>query len=286
MIPENNTVVVSDAIVLLKKFADDCIPLIIADPPYGISYHSNYYKDKNPHAPVANDWNFQISGFLHECQRVLVEGGALYLFSRWDVYPLWLPAISTCAKLNLKTKIVWMKNNWSAGDLTGCFGNQYEEILFITKGRHKLRGKRWPNVWPFDRIPSTQMLHPTQKPVPLLKRAILSSSDVGDVVIDPFAGSGSTGEAARQGGRIFILGDIDPKMVKIACARLGLPIQNDDYSGQELTLPYELQEPNPAEWGIHPEELRFILDEIQGNVTRLESGQMQLPLKQENQCES
>jgi DNA modification methylase len=270
-----NDVIVSDAIALLKQLGNNSAPLIIADTPYGIGYHSNHYKGKNPHAPVTNDWNFQIGSFLRECQRVLVGGGALYLFSRWDVYPLWLPAIKTHEALTLKTKIVWVKNNWSAGDLEGCFGNQYEEILFIVKGRHLLRGKRWPNIWPFDRVPSTQLLHPTQKPTPLLQRAIEASSDPGDLVIDPFAGSGSTGEAAKLSGRSFLLGDIDPKMVNIARVRLGLPLLNLDEEQAVPLSEYSFELPDPAEWGIHPEELRYLYDSLQGKV----NGKLkQLPL--------
>jgi len=261
---ELDTIVCSEAIALLKQLESNSIPLIIADPPYGIGYHSGYYKDKNPHAPVAHDWNFQIGGFIQQCERVLKDGGALYLFSRWDVYPLWLPSIIT-SELKLKTKIVWLKNNWSAGDLYGSFGNQYEEMLFIVKGRHQIRGKRWSNVWEFDRIPPTRMLVPTQKPVALLKRAILASSDEGDLVVDPFAGSGSTGKAAKLTNRNYLLGDIDPKMVNIARKRLGLSLIESGIADMPMTdCVFEL--PDPENWGIHPEELRFIYDALQNNV--------------------
>lgn len=275
---EMNDIIVSDAIVLLKGLEPNSVPLIIADPPYGIAYHSNHYKGKNPHAPVANDWNFQIGGFVRECERALTDPGALYLFSRWDVYPLWLPAIST-SNLTLKTKIVWVKNNWSAGDLKGSFGNQYEEILFIVKGRHKLRGKRWSNVWKFDRVPPTQMLCPTQKPVPLLRRAILASSDKDDLVVDPFAGSGSTGEAAKNAGRNFLMGDIDPKMVNIARKRLNLLL----LEGPDAASPqgeYLFEPPRPEDWGIHPEELHFIFNALTANVNHdPERAQMHLQLE-------
>jgi len=256
-----NDVVCSDAAALLKRLESSSVALIVADPPYGIGYHSNHYKGKNPHRPVANDWNFHISTFIREAERALRDGGAMYLFSRWDVYPLWLPDITT-TELQLKTKIVWMKNNWSAGDLTGCFGNQYEEILFIVKGRHKLRGKRWSNVWRFNRISPSSMLHPTQKPVPLLERAILSSSDEGDLVVDPFAGSGSTGVAAVNTKRDFLLGDLDPAMVNMARSRLGMPVLDGDSEGT-FQGDYVFVLPDPEDWGIHPEELRFIYDELQ-----------------------
>lgn len=267
-----NSIIASDANTLLKQVEPGSVPLIIADPPYGIGYHSGHYKDKNPFSPVANDWNFQIGNFIQACEDVLLEGGALYLFSRWDVSPLWLPSITTSG-LTLKTIIVWVKNNWSAGDLDGNFGNQYEQILFIVKGRHLRRGHRWSNVWHFDRVPVTQMLCPTQKPVDLLRRAIESSSDPGDLIVDPFAGSGSTGEAASLAGRKYLLGDIDPKMTNITRKRLGLPYKEE----QEAQIDYILQLPAPEDWGIHPEELRFLCDELQGNINYV-AERAQMPL--------
>lgn len=263
-----NDVVLSEATQFLSRFEDNSIPLIIADPPYGIGYHSNHYKDKNPHAPIANDWNFQIGKFMELCKRKLMDGGALYLFSRYDVVPIWLPYMQG-NQLQMKTKIVWVKNNWSAGDLEGCFGNQYEEILFIVKGRHKIRGRRWSNVWEFDRIPAKQLLHPAQKPEEMLRRIIESSSDIGDLVVDPFAGSGSTGVAAKTTNRKFMLCDIDPRMVNVCKVRLGLPaIDQDELStnGEPVT-DYAFEFPSLESWGIHPEEVAYLISELKENIS-------------------
>jgi len=260
-----NTVLHTEAVELMKQLPGNSIPLIIVDPPYGIGYHSNHYKDKNPHAPVANDWNFEIGTFLMQCARVLKDGGALYLFCRWDVSPLWIPYIQASG-LKLKTIIAWVKDNWSAGDLDGCFGNQYEQILFITKGRHLLRGKRWPNVWNFPRVPAKQLLHPTQKPVQLIERAILASSDVHDAVLDCFMGSGTTGEACMHTERNYLLCDIDTRMVAIASKRLGLPIPEGEQQVIEIPSMSIPEVPCPEEWGIHPEDLLAIYDAIRGNV--------------------
>jgi len=262
---ELDTIVIGDCLDVMRQMPDGCVDLVIADPPYGIGYHSNYYKGKNPHTPIARDWNFQAAAFIRECARLLADGGAFYLFSRWDVYPLLVGAVET-AGLKLKTKIVWMKNNWSAGDLTGSFGNQYEEMLFIVKGRHQIRGHRWSNIWQFDRIPATRMLHPTQKPVALLRRAIESSSDEGSVVLDPFAGTGSTGVAAQETGRHFLLADIDPRVTSVARRRLGMSCPALPEEEPMQIAPSSWQLPDPGDWGIHPEELRFIYDELRDNV--------------------
>lgn len=251
-----------DACSLLRSLDANSVQVLITDPPYGIAYHSNRYKDKNPHAPVTRDWNFQIGPFLSEVARVLAPGGALYLLTRWDVYPIWQPFVLN--PLETKNLIVWEKDNWSAGDLTGNFGNQYELIMFVTKGRHQIRGHRWPNIWPFPRIPAKRLRMPAEKPVGLIQRAIESSSDAGGLVVDPFCGSGTTGEAARACGRSVVLGDIDPAMVKISCDRLGVP-----YTGTEEYVPvmpscpiFQIQPPAPHLWGLHPEDLAYSLGRV------------------------
>lgn len=248
-----------EACDLLGSLQEGSVPLIIADPPYGIAYHSNRYQEKNPHAPVAQDWNFQIGPFLRVAGRVLAEGGVLYLFSRWDVYPLWVAQVAP--PLQLKNVIVWVKDNHSAGDLTGDFGNRYEQIMMLTKGRHLLRGHRWSNVWDFARVPARKLLHPTQKPTALLERIIQASTDEHDLVVDPFCGSGSTGEAARSCGRKALLGDIDPKMVLTASRRLGLPDPASMDEPVEVNLPacpiFQVTPPEPSLWGLHPEDLAY-----------------------------
>ena len=253
-----------DADSLLRSLPHGTSSLVVADPPYGIGYHSNYYKDKNPHAPISHDWNFQIGSFLSEVATALCDGGALYLFCRYDVTPIWIPYLQPSG-LKLKTVIVWVKDNWSAGDLEGSFGNQYECIIFATKGRHKLRGKRWSNVWQFPRIPAKRLLHPAQKPVELLTRAIEASSDPGDVVIDPFCGSGSTGEAAVACERGFLLGDIDKKMVSLSRQRLGLDVatESEPLTNEPMC---SLMPCDPLEWGLHPEDLRTLKDQFCGSV--------------------
>jgi DNA modification methylase len=252
--PEDGEVRHQEATELLASLAPASAPMIFADPPYGIGYHSNYYKGKNPHAPVAGDWNFQIGEFLLEASRALLDGGALYLCCRWDVTPLWVRQVPPTLKL--KSAIAWVKDNWSAGDLTGAFGNQYEQILFLTKGRHRLRGKRWPNVWAFARVPAKQMLHPTQKPIGLVERAVTASTDPGDLVVDPFSGSGTTALAALRTGRRFLVGDIDQEMVKLTRRRIGLPAADEQRREQRPSIDYSEQVDN--QFGAPADDLAFL----------------------------
>ena len=267
---EHNAILHEDALTCMKRCQPSSIPLIITDPPYGIGYHSNYYKERNPHAPIQNDWNFQIGPFLQACERILANGGALYICSRWDVTPVWMAALQQ-TNLKLKTIIIWVKNNWSAGDLEGSFGNQYEQLLFITKGRHLLRGKRWSNVWNFPRVPAPQLLHPAQKPVGLYQRAIEASSDKGDLVLDPYMGSGTTAEACKYSGRDFLCCDIDRRMVALARRRVGIPdgyVEEEDTSMRDLAV-YQPGVPSLEEWGIHPEQLLEVMALLRHNQEEL-----------------
>lgn len=255
------TIVQREAYDLMRSLDAGSVQVIVADPPYGIAYHSNRYVDKNPHAPVARDWNFQIGPFLNAAARALCEGGVLYLFTRWDVYPLWASAVAP--PFDLKNVIVWVKDNHSAGDLVGDFGNQYELLMMLTNGRHKRRGHRWSNVWDFPRVPAKKMLHPTQKPVDLVRRAIEASSDSDELVVDPFCGSGTTAEAAVACGRRVLVGDIDPSMIRIACKRLGLVVPDGVEEAPPSAPPecpvFEATPPAPHLWGVHPEDLAYIL---------------------------
>lgn len=247
-----------EALSLLKSLEDRSVSLLVTDPPYGISYQSNRLK-KGKTAPIQADWNFQIGPFLREADRVLVEGGAIYIFTRWDVYPLWQPSIT--GSLKLKNLIVWVKDNHTAGDLTGNFGGKWEGIMMITKGRHHLRGPRYPNVWEFNRVPKKKQLHPAEKPVSLLERIIESSSDENDLIVDPFCGSGSTGEAAMNLNRRSILGDVDKRWLNRCLKRFNHPPREDWVLPVEETQTPKIDIDLSALDGIHPEDVAMMLQD-------------------------
>lgn len=248
-------IVVADAIDLLHSLDAGTVACVVTDPPYGIAYHSNHYKEKNPHAPIAQDWNFQIGAYLDAVERALRSGGALYMFTRFDVYPLWVKEIPP--GLVVKNAIIWKKDNWSSGDLTGNFGFQYEILLFAVKGRHNIRGKRWSNVWDFPRVPAKRLRMPAEKPIGLYERAIGASSDPGDLIVDTFGGSGTAADAAIQTGRRFLVCDIDKKMVGIARKRVGLPLLEGTATAPRAPLcpVFNVIPPAPSLWGLHPEDV-------------------------------
>lgn len=137
------------------------------------------------------------------------------MFSGHQVLTDWIPLIQQY--WDVKNTIIWVKNNWTAGDLKGNLGNQYECIIFGTRGKFSLHGHRFSNVWEFDRVPPTH--HPTMKPIALVGRGIEIATKEGDTVLDPFLGSGTTLRAALETKRNCFGFEIDRKYEKIIKTR-------------------------------------------------------------------
>ena len=204
---EINKIYNQDCIEGLNGIKDNSIDLIIIDPPYGINYQSNRRKDK--FEVIVNDDVLFIP--LDDLWRVLKPSGCMFIF-----YSHKVPLIDN----RVKNIIVWVKDNWTVGDLEGDFGNQYELCAFMPKNDFKLRSKRFSNVWNFKRIDGTKSLHPTQKPTDLIRRLVKCGSNEGDLVLDCFMGSGTTAEACKQLKRNFIGFEISKEYCDIANKRL------------------------------------------------------------------
>ena len=119
----------------------------------------------------------------------------------------------------LKNILIWVKNNWSAGDLKGAYAKQTEFILYAVKGRHILNGARDTDTLYYNRVVGNMQLHQNQKPVDLCKYLINKSSNENDTVLDCFMGSGSTGVACLQTNRNFIGIELEEKYYNIAKKR-------------------------------------------------------------------
>lgn len=217
-----------DALSLLRALPSASVSLIATDPPYGIGYASSWKTRLDGGARTTSqsfgEDKIQLD-WLSEAARVLKDDGAMYLFTRWDVLHIWKQAIEA-AGLSVAQRIVWYKAHWKMGDLR-YYGSQTEDILFCIKGPHKLRWpKRSGNVW-YSASALYQgdgyWEHPTQKPLKIIEKAILNSSDSGDVVFDCFIGSGTTAIAARNLGRHYIGCDTSREYVDIARNRLAQP---------------------------------------------------------------
>jgi len=202
----------TDADAVTRLMNGEKADMVFTDPPYGINYKSNKRKDqfefiKNddvincdflPIIPVKNDIAF-------------------YVWTRWDVYSKWVELIQKTYQVS--NCIVWAKQAGGLGDLES-FWNQHEFAIYAVNGKVKLRGKRQGNLWETTDHRSKDYVHPTQKPIELAARAIEATSDIRNIIVDVFLGSGSTMVAAHQLGRKCYGMELDPKYCQVIVDRM------------------------------------------------------------------
>lgn len=232
-----------DSFELMKKMPSESIDLVITDPPFNIGKdYDGVYKDKKKH----EEYVVWCKEWLTECIRLLKEHGSLYLFNYPENNAYLLPFLQS--KMNFKRWMAWHYPT-NIGHSKSNFTRTHHSILFFTKTKnHKFnrdavaepyknptdkriierlqngsKGRTPYDVFHFNLVKNVskdKTEHPCQIPVPLLKIFIKASSDVGDVVFDPFGGSFSTSAAAKELDRNSISMDINPKYVEIGRKRL------------------------------------------------------------------
>lgn len=164
-----------DCLEEMEKLIDDNVKvdLVLTDPPYLINYKTNYRNDKTHdfNKPILNDDNYSlIEESIPLMYDLLKDGGALYMFCNADRIEFFKQCVERYFKI--KNILLWVKNNWTAGDLKGAYAKQTEFIIFAVKGRHILNGKRDSDVLYYDRVVGKKQVHQNQKPVDLLKYLI------------------------------------------------------------------------------------------------------------------
>lgn len=257
------TVAHGDTVEILDRVVGDGkVSLIFADPPYNIGKSFGAFRDKWPSDKAYVEWCYE---WLSICLRKLAADGALYVMTSTQAMPyldLWLR--DHCS---IRSRIVWHYDS-SGVQAKKYFGSMYEPILFCVKDPKNytfnaeaievetrtgaVRGlidyrKREPtpycttkvpgNVWYLPRVRyrmDEYEEHPSQKPEALLDRIIRASSNPGDLVVDPFAGTFTTGAVAKRLGRAFLGIEQERDYLKIGLRRLGL---RDQLDGERLMPP-------------------------------------------------
>ncbi len=215
-----------------RLLAGEQADMVFTDPPYNVNY-ANSAKDKmrGKDRAILNDnlgdgfYDFLLAALtptVAHCR------GGIYVAmssSELDV----LQAAFRAAGGKWSTFIIWAKNTFTLG--RADYQRQYEPILYgWSEGaqRHWCGDRDQGDVWNIKK-PQKNDLHPTMKPVELVERAIRNSSRPGNVVLDPFGGSGTTLIAAEKSGRQARLIELDPKYVDVIVRRW------QDWTGQEAT---------------------------------------------------
>jgi len=211
-----NVVNCQDCLELMSKMEDNCVDLVLTDPPYGMSYLSSRRKDK--HIKIENDENIDwFKDFIKECYRILKDDSHIYIFCN-DYAISYFRKFAKDVGFNPKRALVWVKNNHTSGDLTGDYANKTEFIFFAHKGRKELNGSRDTNIVKGKKALSN--IHPTEKPVDLMYYFIQKSSKENDLVFDPFMGSWTTAVASQNLGRNFIGAELSEEYCEIGRQRL------------------------------------------------------------------
>lgn len=245
--------------VLRDKIEDESINLIFADPPYNIGKNFNGTKEKWKSDEEYLDWCYE---WLNLCIKKLKSDGSFYVMTSTQFMPYFDLYLRN--RITILSRIIWSYDS-SGVQAKKYFGSLYEPILFCVKDKanytfnandilveartgaiRKLIDYRKPepapyntkkipgNVWHIPRVRyrmDEYENHPTQKPVALLERVIKASSNIGDVVLDPFSGTFTTSFVAKQHKRRSIGIEKETEYVKVGLRRLNVA---SDYDGQAL----------------------------------------------------
>jgi site-specific DNA-methyltransferase (adenine-specific) len=208
------TLVQSDARELLATLPADSVDLIITDPPYHLDRGGDYFRTWFQELPD-EAW----PEILSHLQRVLREDRHCYLFCDRRTQPLFDDAAHD-AGFRVHSPLVWNKASIGLG--SGCWRPQHELIAFYEKGHRPGNSRRESDLISHPRISRG---YPTEKPIPVLERLIRQASQPGELILDPFCGSGNVGQAARNLGRRALLADVDAvcaaRRLRLTTARMG-----------------------------------------------------------------
>ena len=210
-----------DALLQGKK-AD----IVFTDPPYNVNYKSRGGLGKVENDDMTEEQFIEFTlQFMRRIKEALKPGGVFYICSGYSSYPAFVYAIHALG-MEFSGPIIWVKNQNSMG--WNDYRHKYELVLTgkekkkkakkgtpilygWNKGAHYFKQDRYESdVWEVPRRASSKMIHPTQKPLQLAVRAIRNSSKPGEIVFDPFAGSGVTLIAAEQTSRNAYVVELTP----------------------------------------------------------------------------
>ena len=244
-----NVVQVGDCVPLLSELPDEVADLIIADPPYNIGKQFGSTRRWNS----LDEWLPWCDEWIGECARILSPNGSMFVYGIHN-YLAYLQVKMYALDLKYRRQIIWNYENGFSGFGKTTLATHYEPILWFSKGKeytyHTIRepyksqerlkykviknGKTWTphpdgkmagDVWKFPtlagrRFRDEKVDHPTQKPLALSDRIVVHFSDPGDLIVVPFAGSGTECVSALKNGRDFWACELDPGYAQLSQERL------------------------------------------------------------------
>jgi modification methylase len=252
-----NVVIEGDCIHAMRDLPEACADLVFADPPYNLQLKNELRRPDNSKVDAVDDSWDQFGSFedydrftrqwLGEARRVLKDTGALWVIGSYhNIFRV--GAILQDLGFWILNDVVWRKTNpmpnfrgrrftnahetmiWAAKSAKQAYTFNYEAMKSLNDDLQMRSDWTLPICSGGERLRDEEggKAHSTQKPESLLHRVIVSSTKPGDVVLDPFFGSGTTGAVAKRLGRQFIGIERDSDYVKVARRRVASVVPADD----------------------------------------------------------
>ena len=241
--------------IMQKSITEESVDLIFADPPYNLSGNALKWQSKGMGGDwfmVNENWDKMTDSeylkftreWLKKCKRVLKPHGSIYISCTYHNIGELITSLKILG-FSPRNIITWHKNNAMPSMTKRCFTHSCEYILFFSKGKNWIYNykelkkinpdkakdgseKQMRDLWVMPVCQGKERIrgekgkaaHPTQKPEKLLERIILASSNKGDIVLDPFLGSGTTAVVAQRLNRKWIGIESEEKYIKLAEKRI------------------------------------------------------------------
>ncbi|OHD54417.1 MAG: hypothetical protein A2Y33_04550 [Spirochaetes bacterium GWF1_51_8] len=245
-----NTVIRGDCIEILRGLPEKSFDLIFADPPYNLQLEGELYRPNQTRVDaVDEEWDrfgsfaeydeFTVK-WLEACRRVMKDDASIWVIGSYhNIFRV--GKIMQDIGFWFLNDIIWVKTNPMPNFNGVRFTNAHETMIWAKKSREQKRyrfnyqamktlnnDKQMRSDWEIpicsggEREKSgVSKAHPTQKPEALLRRVILASSEPGDLVLDPFFGTGTTGAVAKKLGRNWVGIEKSAAYIEVARARIG-----------------------------------------------------------------
>jgi site-specific DNA-methyltransferase (adenine-specific) len=239
-----NKLLAGDAFEIMRQMPGKSVDLIVADPPYNLGKNFGNNRDKKQW----DDYKAFTVNWIGEAVRILKDSGSLYIFMGVGFIARLFILLQDNFGLHFNSWIVWHYTQ-GMGRRKG-FSPRHEDILYFTRSRdflfnldavripqkyyrkrNNMAGANPGDVWHFSHIhycSRERERHPTQKPEALMERIIKTSSLPGQLVLDPFVGSGTTCRVARVLNRKYSGIDINPEYIHMAEKRIDQPFERFD----------------------------------------------------------
>ncbi len=234
----------ADVLDGFKQISNESVDLIVTDPPYNLLKNYGTSLDNlsfEEYLKFSKDW-------LSQAHRVLKPNGTIYVFMGMQYISYIYHILDKDLNFKFNSWITWFYTQ-GIGKTKG-FSPRHDDILMFTKTNkftfnlddiripqkfyrsvNNMRGANPGNVWEFSHVhycSQNRQEHPTQKPEGLIERMVLASSNKGDIVLDPFVGSGTTARVCQQLGRNFIGFDNNEEYINQSKERLKQPFNGFD----------------------------------------------------------